>query len=61
MKALHDRIDRMAEQAQIEIMKDGLRARCQLNGLVAHHNRSLAQLRRNRMAERLAKQQGDKK
>lgn len=54
-------IDRMAEQARIEILKDGLRARCHIAGLVSHHMRSMAQLRRDRVAEKLNKQQGEGK
>lgn len=48
MNALHQRIDQMAEQAKIEIHKDGLRARCQIEGLVSWHIRSIAQRRRFR-------------
>jgi len=46
-------IDRMADNAQ--------RARCHIAGLVSHHIRSMAQLRRDRAAEKLSKQQGERK
>ncbi|HEY6019525.1 MAG TPA: hypothetical protein VIY48_06380 [Candidatus Paceibacterota bacterium] len=60
-KELSQSIDRMAELAQVETMKDGLRARCWLQGIVTFHIRSMAQLRRDRVAERLSKQQGANK
>lgn len=49
----HDAIDRMAEAAHLEVMRDGLIARCHIAGLVAFHTRSLAQIRRHRNAEKL--------
>jgi hypothetical protein len=54
-------IDRMADTAQVEIIKDGLRARCHIAAIVSHHIRSMAQLRRDRVAEKLSKQQGERK
>ena len=51
-------IDHLVDRARVEIIKDGLRARCHIAGLVSHHIRSLAQLRRDRAAEKLSKQQG---
>lgn len=57
----HAEIDRMAEAAHLEIMKDGLRARCHIAKLVEFHTRSLAQIRahvrRSRKAEQLNQQQ----
>lgn len=52
-------IDHLAKLAQVEIIKHGLRARCEIKGLTEHHIRSLEQLRRDRVAERLNKQ-GDR-
>lgn len=49
-------IDHMAKLAQVEILKKGMHARCELKGLTEHHIRSLAQLRRDRVAEKLNKQ-----
>lgn len=57
MNERHQRIDSMAEQAHTEIARDGLRARCEIAGMVSHHIRSIAQLRRYWVAERLNKQQ----
>ena len=53
----HAEIDRMAEAAQLEVMKDGLSARCHIAKLVEFHTRSLAQIRRHRNAEQLNQQQ----
>jgi hypothetical protein len=50
-------IERMADFAKVEIIKDGLRARCHIAAMVSHHIRSLAQLRLDRVAEKLSKQQ----
>ena len=54
---LHAEIDRMAEAAKLEVMRDGLRARCHIAGLVAFHTRSLAQIRRHRNAEKFNQQE----
>ena len=49
---LHNEIDDLADMAQTEIIRDVLKARCHISGLVSHHIRSMAQLRRIRVAKR---------
>lgn len=57
---IHASIDRMAELAQIEVLKDGVRARCAIDGIVEWHNRSMAQKRRFRNKQRIEKLGGSK-
>jgi len=57
---IHANIDRMAELAQIEILKDGMRARCAIDGIVEWHNRSVAQKRRFMNKQRIEKLGGSK-
>lgn len=52
---LHAEIDDLADMAKVEIIRDVLKAMCHISGLVSHHIRSMAQLRRIRVADNLNK------
>jgi len=51
----NDRIDMHAIDARTYIIKQTMRAYCWLDGRVSHELRSLAHLRRDRVAEKLNK------
>jgi hypothetical protein len=54
-------IDHLVERARVETIKMRHHADMHIAWLVSHHIRSMAQLRRDRAAEKLSKQQGERK
>jgi len=53
----HAQIDFMCAWAKAEAKKDAYRAYCRINFIASHHLRSIAQLRRNRVAARIKRKE----